>query len=315
MRIVFFANHELAIPSFNDLIEKEMLVGLVMPDMRHEGNVRMEATVKARNIPYVYVNKKYVHNELAGWLAEKKPDAIFVMTFSYKLPESVLKIPKYGCFNWHTGVLPGYRGPDPVFWEIMNGESEGGVTLHRMDPEFDTGPIVKINKVPMGSHQTHGEHYKLIPAAARELVDYITDSLVIDPSGLESVSQNEEAGKYYARPEMRDLFIHWEKDSAEQIRRLVRATNPIYGGARTYISRKPLHLFQVTLDNPRKGEPSETPGTVITANARDGLVVISKDNVPVKLDVVYTEEGFYTGPRYAKVFDVKVGDKLQDPRF
>lgn len=45
-------------------------------------------------------------------------------------------------YNIHPSPLPAYRGGTPEFWQLADGAEQGGVTLHRIDPGIDTGPIV-----------------------------------------------------------------------------------------------------------------------------------------------------------------------------
>ncbi|WP_338056120.1 methionyl-tRNA formyltransferase [Saccharopolyspora spinosa] len=79
---------------------------------------------------------------LATALSGYCPDLVVVYGFSWKLPETVLRLPRYGVINVHTSLLPRYRGPAPVLWAIRNGDADMGVTIHRMDGEFDTGNII-----------------------------------------------------------------------------------------------------------------------------------------------------------------------------
>jgi methionyl-tRNA formyltransferase len=69
-------------------------------------------------------------------------DLLVVYGFNWRLPASVLGTPRFGVVNVHTSLLPRYRGPAPVLWAIRNGDPEIGVTVHRMDERFDTGPIL-----------------------------------------------------------------------------------------------------------------------------------------------------------------------------
>ena len=79
---------------------------------------------------------------LAEALAGYRLDLLVVYGFNWKLPAAVLGIPRCGVINIHTSLLPKYRGPAPVLWAIRNGDPEIGVTIHRMDERFDTGPIL-----------------------------------------------------------------------------------------------------------------------------------------------------------------------------
>ncbi|MBC6466601.1 methionyl-tRNA formyltransferase [Actinomadura alba] len=75
-------------------------------------------------------------------LAGYSLDLIVVYGFSWRLPRSVLQISRFGAINVHSSLLPKYRGPAPVLWAIRNGDPHIGITIHRMDENFDTGPIL-----------------------------------------------------------------------------------------------------------------------------------------------------------------------------
>lgn len=69
-------------------------------------------------------------------------DLVVCYGFSWRLPRSVLDIPRYGVLNIHSSMLPKYRGPAPVLWAIRNGDTHLGVSVHRMNEEFDAGPLL-----------------------------------------------------------------------------------------------------------------------------------------------------------------------------
>ena len=70
------------------------------------------------------------------------PDIGVVSCFPHRLHENLLKLPAFGCYNLHPSLLPQYRGPTPLFWQLRQGETETGVTLHKMCAGIDTGDIV-----------------------------------------------------------------------------------------------------------------------------------------------------------------------------
>ncbi|MBL7156536.1 MAG: hypothetical protein ISS92_00090 [Candidatus Omnitrophica bacterium] len=71
-----------------------------------------------------------------------KPDLIVSIAFSQKLRDSVIKIPKHGCINLHSGKLPHYRGMLPTFWALVNNEKTTAVTLHYINEKIDQGNII-----------------------------------------------------------------------------------------------------------------------------------------------------------------------------
>ncbi|MFV2196948.1 methionyl-tRNA formyltransferase [Nocardiopsis sp. LOL_012] len=79
---------------------------------------------------------------LARLLEGYRIDLLIVFGFAWRLPRSVLDIPRHGAINVHVSMLPQYRGPAPLLWAIRNGDPTGGITVHRMDEDFDTGNIL-----------------------------------------------------------------------------------------------------------------------------------------------------------------------------
>src|SRR5438067_4891670 len=82
---------------------------------------------------------------LRGW----QPQLIVVAAYGQILPASILKIPEHGCVNVHTSLLPRYRGAAPIQWAILNGDSETGVTIMKMEEGMDTGPIISQARTPI----------------------------------------------------------------------------------------------------------------------------------------------------------------------
>ncbi|MDJ0757642.1 MAG: formyltransferase family protein [Ardenticatenaceae bacterium] len=70
-----------------------------------------------------------------------RPDVGFISCFPHKLPPELLSLPLHGFLNLHPSLLPAYRGPEPLFWQLQQGESRVGVTIHRVDEGLDTGDI------------------------------------------------------------------------------------------------------------------------------------------------------------------------------
>lgn len=63
-------------------------------------------------------------------------------------------IDKHRCFNFHPGILPGYRGSAAYSWALINKEKFAGVTLHEIDEDIDTGPIIDIRTFPIKESDT-----------------------------------------------------------------------------------------------------------------------------------------------------------------
>lgn len=109
-------------------------------------------------------------------------DLVVCYGFSWRLPRSVLRIPRYGVLNIHSSMLPKYRGPAPVLWAIRNGDTQLGLTVHRMDEDFDTGPVLaRQGGIPLPDDVTP---QSLWPDLSSALRDQLTVALhrVRDPT-------------------------------------------------------------------------------------------------------------------------------------
>lgn len=92
------------------------------------------------NIPVYSLGRLATPNlwtALAGFEAELWVTACFPRIF----PEGMLAVPPQGALNLHPSRLPDYRGPDPIFWQLHEGELNPGVSIHFMTPEIDGGPL------------------------------------------------------------------------------------------------------------------------------------------------------------------------------
>ena len=93
---------------------------------------------------------------LADVLREARPDVVFAACYPRRIDDDAVAASGAGGFNVHPAVLPAYRGPSPVFWQLRDGCARGGVTVHRVTGEMDAGPIVAQaeTEIPAGASES-----------------------------------------------------------------------------------------------------------------------------------------------------------------
>jgi methionyl-tRNA formyltransferase len=106
----------------------------------------IQRVAAAAGIPVVWVNSAA---EATKEIQRIAPQIAVAACFLWRLPRAALEIPPLGILNVHPSLLPAGRGPEPVFWTLRRGERMTGVTVHRMDEGFDTGPIVAQAEMPV----------------------------------------------------------------------------------------------------------------------------------------------------------------------
>jgi len=70
------------------------------------------------------------------------PDLVVSWFWTTRLPMTVVGAARLGGIGAHPSLLPRHRGPDPTYWAIASGDEETGVTVHRIEAEYDTGEML-----------------------------------------------------------------------------------------------------------------------------------------------------------------------------
>lgn len=118
----------------------------------------LEALTARLGIPLHYVANYHSDDSIA--LLRASNADLGIVWGTNILKEKVFKTPRLGSINIHQGLAPYYRGGPPVFWELFNGESEVGITVHFVESKVDTGAIVTQEKVPLAYDYSYGLDYQ-----------------------------------------------------------------------------------------------------------------------------------------------------------
>jgi methionyl-tRNA formyltransferase len=157
---------------------------------------------------------------IAPLLEALEPDLVLCTVFPWRIPAEALAVPRLGAVNGHPSLLPRYRGPHPMAWAIRNGEAEIGLTFHRMDEQFDSGPILAQKAVPLDDQETLETLEPKLAAATEELLPIVFERLARgeegDPQGAEEASYQ----SVFAGEEL--VEIDWSRP-ARDVHNLVRA--------------------------------------------------------------------------------------------
>ena len=112
--------------------------------------------------------------EFVGHIRESGIDVIISIASSQIFKHELLHAARKGCINYHTAILPRYRGRQPLFWALLNGEREVGISIHEMDEELDNGPIIAQVRIPVSPEDTlHSIYRKTIAAGPALLMDAV----------------------------------------------------------------------------------------------------------------------------------------------
>ena len=212
-----------------------------------------EAT--SRGVPVLWLRN--IDEKELNTLRDLEPDLLITCGFSIILPSSVLDLPKIGCINVHTAMLPLHRGANPCAHVVLNGDTESGVTVHVTEKGIDTGAILAQEIFSIDPSDTSMDVYL---ASASVTEDVIVDAIdEIAKTGFShGVQQNLDAGSYDKRFEAEDAEIDWT-ESAIKIDRLVRAA-VAYSPAWFTHKKQRIMVARTVFDSSERGGD---PGTLI----------------------------------------------------
>ena len=288
MRIVFAGTPAFAVPCLRAAHAHHEIVAVYTQPDRPAGRgrgltpspVKLEAI--QRGIPVLQplsLKKKSTQDALR----EMQPDLMVVVAYGLILPQAVLDIPQYGCWNVHASLLPRWRGAAPIQRAIEAGDEETGVCLMQMEAGLDTGPVLLAQSLPIGPDETGGQlHDRLSDLGAQVLRDAL--GLLRAGIRLPPHAQSDVGVEYANKLDKAEAKLDWTQP-ADVLARKVRAFNP-WPIAEAQVAGERLRIHGAV---PVEQAHAATPGTLLAAG-RQGLDIACGAGV-LRLRVVQREGG------------------------
>ncbi|MBJ2283425.1 bifunctional UDP-4-amino-4-deoxy-L-arabinose formyltransferase/UDP-glucuronic acid oxidase ArnA [Pseudomonas sp. MF6755] len=305
-KAVVFAYHDIGCAGIEALLGAGYEIAAVFThadDPKENNFYGSVAQLCARNGIPVHAPEDANHPLWIERIAKLNPEYIFSFYYRNLLSDPLLATARKGAFNLHGSLLPKYRGRAPANWVLVNGETETGVTLHRMVKRADAGAILAQQKVIIDRTDTGlSLHAKLRDAAAALLRDALPQ---LAQGKLTETAQDESQATYFGRRTAADGKLDW-KNPAETLFNLVRAVTQPYPGAFCAVGEHKLIVWQAEVV---KGNDGLAPGRVISVNPL--RIACGEDSLVVKFGQ-RNENGLYlAGPALADELGLVDGSVLR----
>ncbi|CAI8856211.1 bifunctional UDP-4-amino-4-deoxy-L-arabinose formyltransferase/UDP-glucuronic acid oxidase ArnA [Pseudomonas sp. IT-P260] len=236
-------------------------------------------------------------------IAKLDPEYIFSFYYRNLLSEPLLALAKKGAFNLHGSLLPRYRGRAPANWVLVNGETETGVTLHRMVKRADAGAIVAQHRVAIERSDTGLTlHAKLRTAASDLLRDTLPNML---QGKITETPQDESKATVFGRRTPADGKLVWAKP-AEELFNLVRAVTRPYPGAFCAVGEHKLIVWSADVV---KGNEGQAPGRVISVDPL--RIACGEDSLVINAGQRNDNGLYLSGPQLANELGLVDGSLLR----
>ena len=302
MRIVFMGTPEFAVPSLKGLLAAghEVVGVYTNPDRpKNRGMKMLPSPVKAAALEAglpVFQPKSLREEGVLENLTELAPELIVVAAYGQILPKTILELPRYGCINVHSSLLPKYRGAAPINWAVVNGEKETGVTIMYMAQGLDTGDIITQRATPIGAEEDAEILYTRLAALGGALLTETLDQIA---AGTAQRTPQDDAQHSYAPMLSRALSpIDWNR-SAQAIHDQIRGLVP-WPATTFELEGKTFKAFSSRVGNSTEKEP----GTLIGGD-NDGIKFACGDGKELCLTDIQAP-----GKRRMKASDYLRGHKL-----
>jgi methionyl-tRNA formyltransferase len=277
MRILFLGSGPFGIPALRRLhsLCDDLVVGTV-PDAPR-GRQRKPAPCPLKEVALELGIPIFESERLKGsagrqFLEDTGAQLVITADIRLILGRSFLQSVPLGCFNLHGSILPRWRGAAPIVRALLTGDEEIGVSLYRMVPALDAGPVVAIHRWRPPAQVTAEEAEEVLSERAADLLAEHLEAL---RSGQPPLADQDDAEATLApKVDKAEGWIDWQQP-AHHIDRQIRALQPwprtrsLWKPADSTQEEEILILHQGTVE---ESSTTDLPGTV-TDVSPEGILV------------------------------------------
>lgn len=261
MKAVVFAYHDMGCLGINALVQAGYQIEAIFTHADSATENHFFASVARaaaeQEIP-VFAPEDVNHPLWVDRIKTMAPDVIFSFYYRNLLSDDIIQCARQGAWNLHGSLLPKYRGRAPLNWALVNGETETGVTLHRMVSRADAGAVIAHEKVTITAEDNALTLHRKLNVTAERLLSECLPAL--KQGQITEIPQDESQATYGGRRTPEDGRIDWSLP-AETINNLVRAVTDPWPGAFGYVGSS---RFTVWKGKVRHDQPMLKAGTVLS---------------------------------------------------
>jgi len=275
MKLVFAGTPDFAVPSLLAADARNEVVAVYTQPDRPAGRGRALTASPVKRMAAerglaVHQPERLKGAEVLDTLRALEPDLMIVVAYGLLLPQAVLDIPRFGCWNVHASLLPRWRGAAPIQRAIQAGDAGTGVCLMQMEKGLDTGPVLMRQSTPIAPDDTGGSLHDRLAALGAQV---LSDGLGLLRAGIHPERKVQpEAGVTYAHKlDKAEARLDWSQP-ARALADTVRAFDP-WPVAEAEVAGERLRIHAASALPLAHGH---APGTVLFAG-RDGIDIACGD--------------------------------------
>lgn len=264
--VVFLGTPDFSVPSLEVLANHpniNIVSVITMPDRPAGRGQKLTSPpvaqfAKDKNLPLFQTENINKETAFLETLKSQDIDLFIVIAFAQFLKKEVLEIPKIGCFNIHTSLLPKYRGAAPIQYAILNGDKVTGVCIQKMVTKMDAGDLVYSQEVKIDAKENSGLLFEKLKVLAAEGLKVFLKNLLLDQ--ITYTPQDPKQVSFAPTIKKEDGHLKFSEKTAEETINQIRAFNP-WPSAYCFLQGKRMKIIWAEISS--KNLP---PGTVDISN-------------------------------------------------
>ncbi len=302
-KILLFGQAKFGERVFAGLRERghEILAVAVPPPRAGRPPDPLEQAAREAGVP-VISRRSYKDEEVVRLLEPERADLGVLAYVTQIIPRRILDAPKFASVCFHPSLLPAYRGGSAINWQIIRGETRGGVTLFRPDDGIDSGPIYLQRELEIGPDDSAGSYYygKVFDVGVEATLEAVE---LILSGRAEAVPQDETRATYDPLCRDEHAAIDWRRPTKE-VHDLIRGCDPSPGAHCLWQGQR-LRFYGSRRAADR---PAASPGTVLGIS-EEGIEVATGDG-SVRLAKMRAEGAKLPAAEAARSLGIEPGSVL-----
>lgn len=249
LNVVFCGTPDFSTPTLEILHQHPHIniIGVVtMPDRPSGRGQELKSPpvaeyAKLHKLPLFQVENINREGNILDQFESMKVDFILVLAFAQFLGSRILNLPRLGCFNVHTSILPKYRGAAPIQYSLLNGDTSTGVSIQRMVKQMDAGDLVHFFEMPISETETGGQLFVRLKFQAALSVNTLIESILSDK--LVFTPQDPAGVSFAPTLKKEDGLLNFKEASRIKIKNQIRAFDP-WPGTYCFLNKQRLKVYE-----------------------------------------------------------------------
>ncbi len=258
LKIIFMGTPDFAIPALEAINQSNHQILEVYTQPPKKKNRGQKISLSP---VHVYCNKKDIPirtpenldtEKEYKYIKELNPDLVIVVAYGKILPSKILNIKDLNFINIHASLLPRWRGAAPIQRAIMNLDKETGVSIMKIVPKLDAGPIMMQSKIKLLSNDSYQDVSRSLSYLGAQMI--IKSLTLLENKNETFIKQDEKEVTYAKKIIKSESKINWNKTAKEVIAKI----NALYPNPGSWFKFNKYRVKVIkAIETKGRGQPGE----------------------------------------------------------